>query len=465
MLKNLNMKKINMKNILTQIYNNFLCQIIIIFISFNITSYSSQAAFIIRDSESEDLLLEILSPIQQSAKLESVNIFLVKDSSANAFVIDDNSIYINTGLIINFPDIDIIRGVLAHELGHIAYNHFAKSNISSSEFELSIPAIAVGALTAAFGNINPLIFATMMQSEVNLRNKFRYSRIYENAADIFALKHLEKSGYTAKGMLDFFNKLKGAESFFNGEISEYSTHPLSKNRFDLVDSFYQNSKFLESQNPPEMQDRLNLVVAKLKAYTDKNPGNILKKCKNKKDLPSKYAQAICHFRLGNKNKALGLVEQLTNSDKNNPYFLELKGDITLNFGSAKALEYYEEALKIKPDDLLLKLSHAVGILTISSPGSEQLSLAKEYLSLILNNDPNNLYVLRLLAIYYEKSGKNAKSLLTLAKIAQAAGQYIQAKMLAKAALEGLREDSVKWYQAQDIIVLAEKALDNPHLFN
>ena len=102
-----------------------------IFLLFILISFSNTIkANIIRDAEIENFLTEMANPIFEAANLNlnSVDIYIFNDKAVNAFVACGQKVFINTGLIQSFEDPSMLRGVLAHETGHIAGGHLARSD-------------------------------------------------------------------------------------------------------------------------------------------------------------------------------------------------------------------------------------------------------------------------------------------------------------------------------------------------
>ena len=98
--------------------------LLLIFFSIITKCYS----FVIRDSEVESVIKEIVSPIAKVANqnTEKLKIIIINDNNANAFVTPGQKIFIFTGLIINTKNPNQIEGVLAHELGHITGKHHSR---------------------------------------------------------------------------------------------------------------------------------------------------------------------------------------------------------------------------------------------------------------------------------------------------------------------------------------------------
>ena len=64
-------------------------------------------ANIIRDSEIQETIDLIIAPLKKSAKLPYLKIHIVDNPTPNAFTAGGNDIFVNSGLIIDFPDPDI----------------------------------------------------------------------------------------------------------------------------------------------------------------------------------------------------------------------------------------------------------------------------------------------------------------------------------------------------------------------
>src|SRR5580693_10270104 len=82
-----------------------------------------------RDTEIEAILHEDGDPIFVAAGLDpkAVQIHLVGDQELNAFSAGGLQLFINTGLIIESRTPNELTGVMAHETGHIAGGHIARS--------------------------------------------------------------------------------------------------------------------------------------------------------------------------------------------------------------------------------------------------------------------------------------------------------------------------------------------------
>ncbi len=188
-----------------------LLQIIIILSFFINTSYARTFSTI-RDSEIEDFLQEITSPIIKAANLEEKNIkiHIINDQNINAFVTQGQNIFINSGLILKYKDPNILIGVIAHEVGHIAGGHLAQGyeNISNASNIAALGYLA-GIAAAITANNDAGLAILMGSTQLTQRLALKYNRSQEEAADRMALEYLKKTNNSPKGLmklLEYFKK-------------------------------------------------------------------------------------------------------------------------------------------------------------------------------------------------------------------------------------------------------------------
>ena len=94
--------------------------LIILFVSLNnLFSYE-----VIRDPIIEDYFFNI----SEKLNIDHVGTYLVRDNSANAFVINNN-IYFTTGLLKLINNEDTLKAIYLHEYGHIIKKHFLSKKI------------------------------------------------------------------------------------------------------------------------------------------------------------------------------------------------------------------------------------------------------------------------------------------------------------------------------------------------
>ena len=110
--------------------------------------------------------------------------------------------FINTGLLTKTKNAAQIIGVIAHETGHIAGGHLARfQNALKNSSTPMILAFLLGgaAYGAGYGNIGSAIIG--VGKGISVGNFMTYSRTQESAADQAALRILEETGQSSRGLL------------------------------------------------------------------------------------------------------------------------------------------------------------------------------------------------------------------------------------------------------------------------
>ena len=295
---------------------------------------------IIRDTEIENLLRDYAAPILKAAGLakQNVRIVILNDRTFNAFVMDGRHIFINAGALFDAKTPNEIIGVFAHETGHLAGGHLlrlreelARAQTASIVALLAGVGAAVAGARAGSGNIGvPAIMAP--QSAIQ-RSLLAYVRTQEDQADHAGVKFLTATGQSAKGMLDLFKRL-GNEALFNSRyVDPYlQSHPMPPERVAALEALAKASPYFERKDSPELQLRHDMMRAKLAGFLDR-PDSVARRYPlSDHSLPARYARAISTYRHGDARDAVVQIDGLIQTQPNNPYFYELKGQTLMDGG-------------------------------------------------------------------------------------------------------------------------------------
>ena len=167
---------------------------LILFIFCSNYAYSVQKFQIIRDAEIELFLHKIINSIIKENETNYFYPRLVLNSEYNAFVTGSNKIYINTGLINKSNSLSEIQAVLAHEIGHLALNHFSTRLINSKNLSnYSKLATFAGIALSAKGKLdtNSALGLMIGSNDIAKKSSLQFSRIQEQQADKFAFDQLK----------------------------------------------------------------------------------------------------------------------------------------------------------------------------------------------------------------------------------------------------------------------------------
>ncbi len=420
--------------------------IIIIFI------VSNAQAGILRDSEIEEAVNQIVDPLRKVSKLNDLKIYIIDEQEPNAFTAGGDIIFVTSGLIIDYPDPDVLRGILAHEIGHILGGHLVRRDeVLENYKKAAIGTAALGLATAMSGGAAEGFAVTMGGFHMSERSVYAYSRELESSADQAAIKILEKSGHSAIGMLKFFEKMKIQN--FDGADNVYDqTHSLNSERISFIRQAVSRSKYPASQNQDDIITKYARSSAKLAAFTlEPNQISNYKPGGDDKEELKRYIEAIRCFRLGNFDDALNNINALIMKNPDDPFYHELKAQIYFEAGKSPALHEYELAEEKRPKDPLIRLGKAIVGITKYMDNQYFISRYYKDLLFVLEKEPDNLLALYYCAIYYEKNGQIGKSHLNTAIIALNTGRFADARKMASIAMKELPNKSPDWYKAGDII--------------
>ncbi len=413
----------------------------------------------IRDAEIETIIRTFATPIWQAAGLnpDDIHIYLVNDNDINSFVAGGQNIFLNTGLILRSETPNQLIGVIAHETGHIAGGHLARSEEAMEHASIaSIIGMVIGAAAAvgAHGN-GDAGAAVAAGGTLGIQTFTHFSLVQEASADHAALSFLDRSQMSSRGLLEFFEILEQQEYLSPERQSSFlRDHPLTTERVNYVREHVESSPWSNAVDPPSWILMHKIMKAKLSAFLDP-PGTTLATLKpDDTSVPTRYARAIAYYRIPDLKNAVPAIDGLIHDDPDNPYYQELKGQMLFENGRiAEAVAPYQEAVRLKPGNALLEIELAQVELETNDPA--MVPKAKLLLTNAVHFEDRNPEAWRLLAIAYGKSDNMGMMALSLAQQGMAAGDYGMARQQAARAVKLLAPGADR-QQAEDIAADAQR---------
>jgi len=421
---------------------------------------SAKQRHIITDAEIQSYLEDLTKPLLKAAGISTsdVKLHILADASLNAFVSSGRKIFLNTGLLMNTVTPGQLRGVLAHEIGHIAGGHLIRtaevarkaSNVAMVSSILSATAIVLTgkgeAATALLGNGQNIARQVFL----------RHSRAQESAADNAAARYLRLTKQNPKGLLDFLKILKKNEAMSTVVQSPYfRTHPLTKDRI----AFFENQIATRPNNASEyssiMADRHKRMIAKLFGFLEPPSKTFKRYQKNMDSIVSKYAYAIAFHKNANTAEALSLLDELLSIGSKDPYFWELKGQVL--FESAEPYEArvaYQKALNLGKHIPLIREQLARVELAIGTPNMNLSALKHSQIS--IQAMPTSTLSWHNLAIAQGRTGDVAMANLSLAEEALLQNRIKMVILYANRAQKLLQSNTPSYQRSKDIIELAQR---------
>lgn len=399
------MEKANQKlNIFPTVNFKGLIHSVLLLLAFLAYSQPVQAGFnIISDEETELYLAEMLQPLYKAANIpfSRNKIYIVDDNSLNAFVSDGNYLFIHSGLLLSTQTPDELRGVLAHEIGHIQGGHIIRQKLKQRELRnIGLASMAIaGALGAASGR-GDVAAAVALGSQSSLFNNFLAHKVEEErSADEAAVHLLKKTGHSSHGLLNMMKRIQSENKMQGIDESLYiRTHPLSAERI----AFLQQETAKSSQRPTSAQDEaFKKIQAKLYGFLKTPRQTYAKYPKSPQDEASQYAHAAAAFKELDFRRALNVTNALIAKHPNNPHYRELKGQILLEKGDVKSAHAeFVKASQLAPHSVLFQLNQAQTALELS-PSKAQLQHLAQQLQKTLTQRQTSLAWLLLSRVYGE----------------------------------------------------------------
>ncbi|HLJ62863.1 MAG TPA: M48 family metalloprotease [Stellaceae bacterium] len=415
---------------------------------------AQQPPSFIRDAEIESTIRTFATPIFRAAGLdpEAVHIYLINDSQLNAFVAGGQNLFLNTGTILRSERPNQLVGVMAHETGHIAGGHLARTDeaLRNASIESIIGLIAGVAAAVATGNGAAGSAAILGSSGVAQRSFLQFSVAQEASADQAGMTFLDRTQQSSRGLLEFFQILEGQEFLSAAQQSPYlRTHPLTSQRVETVNAHVVQSRYSNVPDPPEWVMMHARMKAKLAAFLGP-PGQSLGVYKeDDHSAPSRYARAIAYYRIPDLKRALPLIDGLITEFPTSPYYPEMKGQMLFENGHvSEALAPYEQAVKLAPKVPLLRMELA----QVQLETNDQTLVPKALVNLkeAVRFEDRNPEAWRLLAIAYGRSGDTGMTALALAEQGMAEGDTKMAQQESTRAVKLLPPGPARLH-AQDLL--------------
>ncbi|HEY0446861.1 MAG TPA: M48 family metalloprotease [Allosphingosinicella sp.] len=437
--------------------------VMLIALSFAALVQPAAAQSILRDAETETLFRDMSRPLVEASGLrpENVSIVLIHDRTINAFVAGGQVVYIHSGLLAAADNANEVQGVIAHELGHITGGHiirFGESMRAVMGITLLSLLLGAAAMAAGAGEAGAGILAAGQQAA--LGKYLAYSRAQESSTDQAGASFLAKAGISGRGSLSFHKKMLNQE--FRLAVSQDNgyarTHPLHSERIAMLEDLYQKDPAWDKAPDRALEERFQRVKAKLAGYVEDPKQTLVKYPESDKSVPARYARAYAWHKSAYPDKAAAEVDSLLSEKPQDPYFLELKGQILLESGKpGEALQSLRQAVERAPDQPLI--SALFGHALISTENEKNFEEAKKVLRSAIGRDNNNPFAWYQLGIVYDREGDHARASLATAERYNLEGRARLALANAEQAMMGIPTGSPDWIRAQDIAMVSRSEVE------
>jgi len=422
------------------------------------------AQSILRDAETEALLHDMAAPLVAASGLDphNVDVVMINDPSVNAFVAGGQAVYVNSGLINTADNAEEVQGVIAHELGHITGGHAVSDAGGKAASGISILSLLLGAAAAAAGGGEAAMGVLMAGQQAAMGKYLAFSRAQESTADAAGAQYLSKAGISGRGSLAFFKKLQSLEyraGYYAKDGDQFfSTHPMTADRITTLEDTYEKDPAWTRPRDPQLEARFQRAKAKLYGYLAEPKDTLTAYPVTMTSIPARYARAYAYHKDAHLDLAMKEADSLLKDAPDDPYFLELKGQILLEAGKPRdALDPLRRATDLTGNQPLIATTFGHALIATEEP--KNFDEAQRVLKAAVARDRENPFAWYQLGVVYAANGDMPRARLASAEQQVLSGNMPEALHSAEAAEAALPTGSPDWLRAQDIAFQARAAVE------
>ena len=433
------------------------------------------AQSILRDAETEALLHDLATPLITAAGLnpKNVDIVLVNDSTINAFTAGGQTVFLNSGLINEADSAGEVQGVVAHELGHIVGGHVIDDSGAHAAGTISILSLLLGAAAAAAGGGEAAMGVIMAGQQAAMGKYIAFTRGQEESADAAGVRFLSAAGISGRGSIEFFHKLLNLENRYGATRTDidtfYSDHPMTDDRIAFLQDVYEKDPAWKKPSDPVLEARFQRVKAKLFGYLALPADTMQTYPTYMTGVPARYARAYAWHKDGLLDKSMAETDALLAAAPQDPYFLELKGQILLEAGKpVLAIDPLRRATELTNNQPLIATTFGHALIAADDTGLDDtdglthigphFDEAKRVLKAAVARDRDNPFAWYQLGVVYSASGDLPRARLASAEQQSLSGHMAEALRSAETAQVGLPQGSPDYLRAGDIALEARAAI-------
>ena len=419
---------------------------------------TATAQGLIRDAEIEHILREYCDPLFEAAGLkpDEVSIYIIQDDSVNAAAAGGKNMFIHTGLIMTAETPEELKGVIGHEIGHIALGHnITRQAAYAGSGNVSLVTMGLGALALFAGAPDAAMALFASAPQFQMLSFFKHTRSEEAASDLFGVQLMEKTGQSADGNISFMEKFRYQELMSETRRDPYfRVHPTSSDRVSTIAKRAKEISAKARPQTPEEIRQLEMMKAKLVGFIGP-PNRVLSRYPSSdQSLPARYARAIAAYRAVDIKAALTQIDALIAEQPENPYFHELKGQVLFESGkSAESVGPHRKSVELAPQHALLKVNLARSL--IGTKDDAAIKEAEGLLMDAIHLEPDNAFAWTFLADVYAKQDRLGDANLATAEAAYNVGDMPRAFNFARRAREILDINTPNGQRADDIMALSD----------
>lgn len=416
---------------------------------------AAEARTILRDPDIEYALKELAKPLIAAAGLSPsrIDVLVIQDDRMNAFIVDDRTVFIHSGLILRLGSAAELQAVIAHELAHIANGHISRRMANAkAASRLAAIGTALGVAAAIAGESEAGAGAALGAAATANAVFLAHSRAEEASADASGLRFMADAGVEPGAMVRVLDLFHGQEALAAGRQDPYvRSHPLTRDRLRDVKGRAAALPVAAAEGGSS-EYWFARAQAKLSAFL-RNPSWTLQRVKtgDQSDI-ALLQRAVALHRRPDAKAARAAIDRLAAKRPADPFVHELRGQILLESGDVPgAVGAYGRAADLAPGNALVLAGYGRALLAADRDD------ALKVLQRARDLDPGDPRLLRDLAQAYARAGDNGQASLATAERYALLGRLEDAAISAKRAEALLPRGSPGSRRAQDIIDAAARA--------
>ena len=417
----------------------------------------ARAVTLLRDPDIEHALSRLADPVLRAAGLspERVDILVIDDPSLNAFVLDADTIFLHSGLILRMKNAPMLQSVIAHEAAHIANGHLMRrpANLRNARTQAMLGTLLAGVAGAATGSGEFAAGAAAGLQGAAMRGFFAHTRAEENTADSSGMRFLRRTGIDLQGAVQVMELFRGQESLSLSRQDAYArTHPLSRDRFRRVRALAEAQDGTVEPDP-EADYWFARAKGKLGAFQRAPKWTLTRAGESGHEDIRLMRQAVAYHRRSETGRALGAIDAAIDRRPDDPYLHELRGQILMESRRIEpSVAAYARAADLAPRNALILGAQGRALLA-----DGQVEPAARALRSARARDGRDIRVLRDLAQAEARMGNRGMASVVTAERYAMAGRLGDARLHAERADGLLPRGSPGWRRAQDILAAVEAA--------
>lgn len=219
----------------------------------------------------DPLLSEYINRLGQTLARNSdanfpLSFTLFEADEIEAFTLPGGYIFVSTGVFRLSDNEAELASVISHELAHAAARHATRQATRNELVTMGTVPLGLLGIWGSLASLGaPLAF-------------FRFSRGFENEADLLGVEYLWKAGYDPNASVDMFERVQASEKKRPGSVSRlFMSHPLTADRIARTQENIsrilpaRSEYVLNSSDYEEMRARLKSLTAARKPETPDKP--------------------------------------------------------------------------------------------------------------------------------------------------------------------------------------------------